>query len=70
MKSLFIVSILLLTGCSNLTENPIDVECEGKGVITGTGSVTGVSIIGLNGNNNWTIQADCGSGFKYRRIAP
>jgi len=72
MKTLLIALLLpLFAGCATGGQSfsgmnqPVDIECTGKGAITGSGSVNA----GVGASNNFTIQADCGTGFTFRRSA-
>ena len=70
MKTLLIALTLpIFTGCATGGQSftgmnhPVDIQCTGKGAITGSGSVNA----GVGASNNFTIQADCGDGFTFRR---
>lgn len=70
MKSLLTALLLpVFAGCATGGQSfagmnhPVDIQCTGKGAITGSGSVNA----GVGASNNFTIQADCGDGFTFRR---
>ena len=72
MKALLIALALpIFAGCATGGQSfsginhPVDIQCTGKGAITGSGSVNA----GVGASNNFTIQADCGTGFTFRRSA-
>ena len=70
MKDLLIALLLpVFAGCAtggqsfSVMNHPVEIQCTGKGAITGSGSVNA----GVGASNNFTIQADCGDGFTFRR---
>lgn len=66
---LLVVAFIGLSGCAHVLgyagAHPGSIHCKGKGVITGTGSLTFGAGIGGTGTDAWTIQADCGDGFEF-----
>lgn len=68
---MMMLAAIALAGCAHTAgyagDHPSKITCHGKGAITGTGSATGTGIVGVSGNNAWTIQADCGDGFTYQQ---
>lgn len=71
--TLFLV-FLSLAGCTRSLGyagvHPGYIECKGKGVITGTGVMSAVAGVGGVGANSFTLQADCGEGFRLQQGAP
>lgn len=70
MKALLIALALpIFAGCATGGQSfsginhPVDIQCTGKGAITGSGSVNA----GAGASSQFTIQADCGTGFTFRR---
>lgn len=70
MKFLLIALLLpIVAGCATGGQSfsgmnhPVDIQCTGKGAITGSGSVNA----GVGASSNFTVQADCGDGFTFRR---
>lgn len=64
-----------LTGCARTLgyagDHPGFIECKGKGAITGTGTIALGAGVGGAGTNSFTIQADCGDGFRFQQgLAP
>ena len=62
-----VLSLLLLVGCASIEKHPIEIECSGKGTITGTGYG---AASGIGGANTFTIQADCNDGFSFKSGPP
>ena len=73
MLSLSLI-ILLAGGCTKTLgyagQYPGYIECKGKGAITGTGTLAVGAGLGAAGTNNFSLQADCGDGFRFQQGKP
>lgn len=66
------VLLVCLGGCGSWLRGPEaqyegSFECSGKVALTGNGSISIGAGYGGSGTNAWTLQGDCGDGFKIQR---
>jgi len=57
-----VIVMLAMSGCSSISQHPIDIVCKGKGIVSGVGYAG----TGVGAGNGFNISADCGDGFEFK----